>query len=457
MIHIFPFIKLLVAIRYSHKRQISHNNISPFSIYIDQDTCVKIKSFKPLTRFRGKPRHDTEKIDENMFRFVNSYIPYLSPEALLCEGVYDDHRFYYAQDLWAVGCLLAEFFFQKPIFSARSEQHQQQRTRLGVSTGPPLNHQAQLRRIVQLIGTGSDLDFITNTTARTFIQGLGLRAASSDGTYGAQPGLLWRYLETAEFDLINRIHFKSSPAPSSRASEGGWDRSVDLSLRPDFIEDNPLMLLHGLHLIKSLLRFHPLERLSAVEAIRHPFFSTFLDLDDVLDRGVFDDEVEGLNQAPFMSETAFDLECFCVRPLPPVDASAPQCVWSLPETTTSAFMSPSITTRVAAPRVDEGLLFGWSTWEQEQDDVAAVLRLHFRLWRVVRKYRPETPPPPVLRRHPLWGRRRGFYFTLCRMRARQVAKCGSGTNFGTGIRELGKCALANFCDTFFVVKVAEFL
>lgn len=113
-----------------------------------------------------------------------------------------------AIDMWSVGCIMAELILRSPLF-------------------PGANEIDQVEKIVSLLGTPKEED--------------------------------WAHLQTLKHAALLHI---SKPLPS---------RLRDKFPLISFIGDPTLSEL-GLNLIEEMLQYNPLRRITAAEALRHPWF-----------------------------------------------------------------------------------------------------------------------------------------------------------------------------------------
>lgn len=94
------------ALSYIHKQGFFHRDLKPENLLISQDNTVKLIDFGLAKEIRSKPPF-TEYISTRWYR---------SPELLLHSSTYSAPI-----DVWAFGCVLAELYLMKPMFSGNSE------------------------------------------------------------------------------------------------------------------------------------------------------------------------------------------------------------------------------------------------------------------------------------------------------------------------------------------------
>ena len=94
---------------YIHKQGFFHRDLKPENILIDNDLTIKIIDFGISREIRSKPPY-TEYISTRWYR---------APELLFKFPIYSA-----AVDVFAIGCIVAEMYMNKPLFLGTSEMDQ---------------------------------------------------------------------------------------------------------------------------------------------------------------------------------------------------------------------------------------------------------------------------------------------------------------------------------------------
>jgi cyclin-dependent kinase 7 len=181
-------LQLLEGIAFCHSQFILHRDLKPGNLLVNSDGILKITDFG-LARLFGREQER------------------LSPEAVTIwyrppELLYGATKYTTTSDMWAVGCIFAEMWLGRPLFS----------------TEPPHTELAQLRTIFSFLGTPTEKDWPTLAKLPLFVQ----------------------------FD-------PQAPAPFELTFQG--------------------LPLDAIDLLKNLLALNPTKRLTAAEALKHPYFT----------------------------------------------------------------------------------------------------------------------------------------------------------------------------------------
>eukprot|EP00002_Diphylleia_rotans_P012765 TRINITY_DN2493_c0_g3_i2.p1 TRINITY_DN2493_c0_g3~~TRINITY_DN2493_c0_g3_i2.p1 ORF type:complete len:322 (-),score=68.47 TRINITY_DN2493_c0_g3_i2:878-1843(-) len=109
--HVQYFIyQILRALKYIHSAGVIHRDLKPSNILVNENCDIKICDF-------GLARVSEKDLHEMTLYVVTRW--YRSPELLVMNNEYS-----YAIDIWAVGCILAEFISRKPLFPGKDYRHQ---------------------------------------------------------------------------------------------------------------------------------------------------------------------------------------------------------------------------------------------------------------------------------------------------------------------------------------------
>lgn len=180
--------QMLEGLAFCHGQYILHRDLKPGNLLVNAEGIVKITDFGLARQFGREQEH-------------------LSPEAVTIwyrppELLFGATKYTTTSDMWAVGCIFAEMWLGRPLFS----------------TEPPHTELAQLRTIFSFLGTPTEKDWPTMTKLPLFVQ--------------FEP---------------------RAPAPFELTFQG--------------------VALDAIDLLKNLLTFNPSKRLSAADALNHPYFS----------------------------------------------------------------------------------------------------------------------------------------------------------------------------------------
>lgn len=223
--------QLLQGLLYLHRNWVMHRDLKPANIMVTSAGEVKIGDLG-LARLVYKPISSLFSGDK-----VVVTIWYRAPELLLGSKHYTP-----AVDLWAVGCIFAELLSLRPIF--KGEEAKMDSKKL-----PPFQRN-QMSKIIEIMGMPTKEKWPL------------LASMPEYGQLGVMPTNNPRLLKP--FGLANWYNQtiannKYSPPASS-------------SLNSNYSVNTPGP--EGLELLQGLLEYDPDKRLTAEQALQHPYFTT---------------------------------------------------------------------------------------------------------------------------------------------------------------------------------------
>jgi len=214
--------QLLQGLVYLHKNWVMHRDLKPANIMVTSAGKVKIGDLG-LARLFYKPLHSLFTGDK-----VVVTIWYRAPELLLGSRHYTP-----AVDLWAVGCIFAELLSLRPIFKGEEAKMDSKKT-------VPFQRN-QMQKIVEILGMPSKERWPLLSAMPESGQ-LGSLSAGNPRIHRPMGLEQWYHqcLKTNQY-----------PTGQSGATPGS----------------------EGLSLLNGLLEYDPQKRLTAEQALRHPYFS----------------------------------------------------------------------------------------------------------------------------------------------------------------------------------------
>ncbi|KAI3326378.1 Pkinase-domain-containing protein [Xylariaceae sp. AK1471] len=233
--------QLLNGCQYLHSNWVLHRDLKPANIMVTSAGHVKIGDLG-LARLFQKPLHSLFSGDK-----VVVTIWYRAPELLLGSRHYTP-----AIDMWAVGCIFAELLSLRPIFKGEE-------AKMDKKTVPFQRNQMQ--KIVDIMG-------LPNKERWPFL--------TSMPEYSNLSTLQPPMLHPGHHHHHHHHHGKSSSAVASTSHLEKWYYSTinSHSSTSSPTSNGSLASLgaEGYRLLSALLEYDPEKRLTAAQALQHPFF-----------------------------------------------------------------------------------------------------------------------------------------------------------------------------------------
>eukprot|EP00729_Bicosta_minor_P000154 gene154-32868_t len=236
------------GLAFLHSAGIIHRDIKPGNIAVSKDLEVRILDFG-MARIKsgvGGPVGAAAPVQPAAAPMMTDYVStryYRAPEIITNAGMYDG-----AVDMWSVGCILAELVSGRILFTGH-------------------NHLMQVMLITQLLGMPTT-EF--------------LQAIPSEGTRNFMASI-------PQF-----LALQGQPAPTRRPLSTVTYKNaagVDVPMFGTFTQADP-----EIDLLERIFVFDPRQRITAAQALQHPYFASLHDeMDEPFCPGVFSSEFEGYN------------------------------------------------------------------------------------------------------------------------------------------------------------------
>ncbi|XP_055204431.1 mitogen-activated protein kinase 15 isoform X2 [Gorilla gorilla gorilla] len=227
------FYQLLRATRFLHSGHVVHRDQKPSNVLLDANCTVKLCDFG-LARSLGDLPEGPE--DQAVTEYVATRW-YRAPEVLL-----SSHRYTLGVDMWSLGCILGEMLRGRPLFPGTSTLHQLE---LILETIPPPSEEDLLA-----LGSGCRASVLHHLGSR--------QDSKVDPSLEAEPP-------------ATNVDLRRGPwvGPWRRHMAAHRPRqTLDALLPPDTSPE-------ALDLLRRLLVFAPDKRLSATQALQHPYVQRF--------------------------------------------------------------------------------------------------------------------------------------------------------------------------------------
>ncbi|KAK7906522.1 Pkinase-domain-containing protein [Apiospora marii] len=237
--------QLLNGCQYLHANWVLHRDLKPANIMVTSAGQIKIGDLG-LARLWHKPLHSLYGGDK-----VVVTIWYRAPELLLGSRHYTP-----AIDMWAVGCIFAELLSLRPIFKGEEAKMDSKKT-------VPFQRN-QMQKIVDIMGmpTKERWPYLTSMHEYSnlgMLQTPMMHHHSSHHHSSSKSSASTSHLEEWYYRTIGAHPGSSTSTSTSTSNSSGGLASLGAE---------------GYKLLAGLLEYDPEKRLTAQQALQHPFFTT---------------------------------------------------------------------------------------------------------------------------------------------------------------------------------------
>mmetsp|Transcript_24629 Transcript_24629/g.41065 ORF Transcript_24629/g.41065 Transcript_24629/m.41065 type:complete len:419 (-) Transcript_24629:258-1514(-) len=232
--------ELLRGIAFAHEKGVMHKDLKPHNVMIDTDKRVLKIIDWGLAKFYEQREEQT----------IAGTLFYKSPEMLM------KYKYAtYSTDIWSIGCMFGAWFFRKRIFF---EGHSKQ-------PGADLTEYDQLRAIMKIMGTGAYDELSARLSTSNSYNSSAIisasRSTSSRSSSNNNPSSSHRSNNDDDDDDdrgFGENSFPLLPVP--------WKYLIRNESEAKFATDDALDLL------SRMLVYAPEKRISARDALMHPYF-----------------------------------------------------------------------------------------------------------------------------------------------------------------------------------------
>ncbi|KAI9730821.1 MAG: cyclin-dependent protein kinase [Cirrosporium novae-zelandiae] len=225
--------QLLNGLLYLHSNWVLHRDLKPANIMVTRAGEVRIGDLG-LARLFHKPLQSLFQGDK-----VVVTIWYRAPELLLGSRHYTP-----AIDLWAVGCIFAELLSLRPIFKGEEAKMDSKKT-------VPFQRN-QMQKIIEILGIPTKERWPLLTSMPEYANLMNMAAARTHNhRHHNTPSKTFQYpgLENWYHNTLKASGYPNAPSEANPGQE-------------------------GLDLLCALLEYDPTKRITAKDALEHPYFST---------------------------------------------------------------------------------------------------------------------------------------------------------------------------------------
>jgi cyclin-dependent kinase 8/11 len=214
--------QLLNGLLYLHSNWVLHRDLKPANILVTSNGAIRIGDLG-LARLFYKPLNSLYNGDK-----VVVTIWYRAPELLLGSRHYTP-----AVDLWAVGCIFAELLSLRPIFKGEE-------AKMDSKKSVPFQR-SQMMKIIEILGVPKKENW---------------------------PGLV----TMPDYPQLQSLPLSRVPGHFKPSNLDGWYQSCLKNAGYSSTSASGTPEANGFDLLSRLLEYDPIKRITAQEALEHPYF-----------------------------------------------------------------------------------------------------------------------------------------------------------------------------------------